>query len=32
MADRMVMGSPNKVVITAQGGRLLAMYEAGDVH
>lgn len=28
MADRLVMGSPNKVHITQQGGRLLAQYEA----
>ena len=28
MADRMVMGSPNKVHITAAGKRLLAQWEA----
>jgi hypothetical protein len=31
MADRIVMGSPNKAHITAQGKRLLAAYEAHAV-
>jgi hypothetical protein len=29
MADRVIMGSPAKVHITAHGKRLLAAYEAG---
>ncbi|HEY8358424.1 MAG TPA: hypothetical protein VIL30_13285 [Ramlibacter sp.] len=30
MADRLVMGSPNKVHVTQQGSRLLAQYEDAD--
>lgn len=30
MADRIVMGSPSKVHMTGQGGRLLAAYAAAE--
>lgn len=31
MADRVVMGSPNKVCMTRSGGRLLAAYRAAQM-